>query len=140
MVVNGDTAGAKCTPLNGILGLVWLALAYFFAYIEFGLVFFIASLIYFIYASLGERRWSHEVSAYSVFNKDFRSIGGTLTGAQVDGEIRSGGYSTDAGPATVASSSSSSASSRTTSSETDADRDLRRRRARDAALRRVADT
>lgn len=46
----------------------------------FGLPCFIILLIIAIFVNgLGERRWAHEISAYSVFNRDFRSIPGSTT-------------------------------------------------------------
>ena len=40
---------------------------------------------------------ARELSAYSVFNKDFRELPGTLNAAGVDRQIRSGGVSGDSG-------------------------------------------
>lgn len=45
------------------------------------------SLIALIFMNLGERK-KGEYSAYSVFNKGFRSILGTMTAEQLDREIR----------------------------------------------------
>ena len=71
--------------------LLWCLLQWFFVEIEFGIAFFIASCLYFIYASLvGSRRKPSELSAYSVFNKNFERIEGTLTAEQFEREIRHG--------------------------------------------------
>ena len=155
MVVNGDSQ-SFFTTYSVLKITVWAGMMYFFAWIEFGLVFFIASVVYCIFANLGEKRWSHEVSAYSVFNKDFTSIGGTLSGAQVDGELRSGGAVVDnqsssvkqgnklhfRGPGHALNTSSNSSTSSNADDSTDVakDRELRRKQAREAALKRVNET
>ncbi|XP_062506170.1 SAYSvFN domain-containing protein 1-like [Corticium candelabrum] len=70
---------------------VWLCLWGFFVEIEFGTVFFIASILLVVYCTLGsEERKAGEMSAYSVFNEGFKAIDGTLTAEQFDREIRSG--------------------------------------------------
>ena len=71
--------------------ILWLLLLGFFIEIEFGIAFFMVSCPYFIYASLrGSRRKPSELSAYSVFNKNFERIEGTLTAEQFEREIRLG--------------------------------------------------
>lgn len=70
---------------------LWLLLWGLFIELEFGVVFFILSLFYFIWASLrNSRRKPGEPSAYSVFNKDCEAIDGTLSGEQLDRELRYG--------------------------------------------------
>lgn len=68
--------------------IVWLLCWALFIQFEFGLVFFSISLIAFIFLSLGKRRSSRELSAYSVFNPDCRRLPGTLTGEHVDKGIK----------------------------------------------------
>lgn len=71
--------------------LLWLLLWGFFVEVGFGAVYFITSLLYFIIVSLrGSRRRSWEPSAYSVFNKNFETIEGTLSAEQFERELRYG--------------------------------------------------
>ncbi len=71
--------------------LLWCILQALFIEIEFGVIFFIASCLFFMVVSLkGSRRKPNELSAYSVFNKNFERIEGTLTAEQFDKEIRHG--------------------------------------------------
>ena len=71
--------------------LLWLLLWGFFVEVGFGAVYFITSLLYFIIVSLrGSRRRPWEPSAYSVFNKNFETIDGTLSAEQFERELRYG--------------------------------------------------
>ena len=71
--------------------LLWCTLQALFNEIEFGVAFFVASCLFFIVWSLkGSRRNPSQLSAYSVFNKDFEQLQGTLTAEQFDREIRHG--------------------------------------------------
>ncbi|KAG2467605.1 SMDC1 protein, partial [Polypterus senegalus] len=69
--------------------LLWLVLLGLFAELQFGLLFFLLSLFYWMY--VGTRgpaeRQSGEPSAYSVFNPGCRPIQGTLTAEQFEGEL-----------------------------------------------------
>ncbi len=74
--------------------ILWLLLWGLFIEVEFGVVFLVASALYFMYVSLkGSRRKSWEPSAYSVFNKNFEAIEGTLTAEQFERELRFGAAS-----------------------------------------------
>lgn len=57
------------------------------SYVEFASLYFILSLFYLIFSNLGTRK-AGELSAYSVFNKGFGRLLGTLTAEQFDNEIR----------------------------------------------------
>lgn len=71
--------------------LLWLLLWGFFVEVGFGAMYFITSLLYFIVVSLrGSRRRPWEPSAYSVFNKNFETIDGTLSAEQFERELRYG--------------------------------------------------
>ena len=71
--------------------LLWCTLQALFNEIEFGVAFFVASCLFFIVWSLkGSRRNPSQLSAYSVFNKDFEQLQGTLTAEQFEREIRHG--------------------------------------------------
>lgn len=71
--------------------LLWILLWGFFIEVGFGAVFFITSLLYFIITSLrGSRRKPWEPSAYSVFNRNFEAIDGTLSAEQFERELRHG--------------------------------------------------
>lgn len=74
--------------------ILWLLLWGLFIELEFGVVFLVASALYFMYVSLrGSRRKSGEPSAYSVFNKNFEAIEGTLSAEQFEKELRFGATS-----------------------------------------------
>ena len=69
--------------------LVWAVLFGIFIEMEFGTVFFVLSLFYFIYLSLRySRRNPWEPSAYSVYNKNCEAIDGSLTAEQFERELR----------------------------------------------------
>lgn len=71
--------------------LLWLILWALFVEIEFGVPYLIVSAVYFMFVSLrGSRRRPWEPSAYSVFNKGCEAIDGTLSGEQIDRELRMG--------------------------------------------------
>ena len=71
--------------------LLWGLLWGFFIEVGFGAVFLITSLLYFIITSLrGSRRKPWEPSAYSVFNRNFEAIEGTLSAEQFERELRYG--------------------------------------------------
>lgn len=71
--------------------LLWILLWGFFIEVGFGAVFFITSLLYIIIISLrGSRRKPWEPSAYSVFNRNFEAIDGTLSAEQFERELRYG--------------------------------------------------
>ena len=70
---------------------LWLLLWGFFVQVGFGSVFFVASLFVFLYRSMesGTRKgW--EPSAYSIFNKNWEAIEGTLSGEQFEKELKFG--------------------------------------------------
>lgn len=68
---------------------VWAVLFGIFIEMEFGTVFFVLSLFYFIYLSLRySRRNPWEPSAYSVYNKNCEAIDGSLTAEQFERELR----------------------------------------------------
>ena len=56
---------------------IWLILLYISTFYYLENIFFILSGIYFIFTNLGKRK-PGELSAYSVFNKDFKKIAGTM--------------------------------------------------------------
>jgi len=69
----------------------WLVLWKVFILLEFGTVFFMLSMFYWVYASMScgsRKQW--EPSAYSVFNKDFETIDGTFTAEQFERELKFG--------------------------------------------------
>ena len=71
--------------------ILWCSCFGFFVQINFGSVFFIISLFYFMYVSMksGTRKpW--EPSAYSVFNDNCEAIDGTLSGEQFEKELKFG--------------------------------------------------
>jgi hypothetical protein len=74
--------------------LLWVTLYVIAIQVEFGSVFFITSMLVFIYLNTRSgRKKKGEVSAYSVFNPDCHSIAGTLKAEQFEREIRYGAAS-----------------------------------------------
>ncbi|KAJ1148099.1 hypothetical protein NDU88_000940 [Pleurodeles waltl] len=70
--------------------LLWLVLLGLFVELEFGLVYFVLSMFYWIYEGMrgpGEKK-PGEKSAYSVFNPGCESIQGTLTAEQLERELQ----------------------------------------------------
>jgi hypothetical protein len=55
--------------------------------LKIGSIWFIGSSIFILLANLGQRQ-KGELSAYSVFNKEFQSLLGTITAEQFEKEIR----------------------------------------------------
>jgi len=71
--------------------LLWCSLMAFFVTIEFGAVFFIASVFYLMFTNFRKtKKEAGEISAYSVFNPHCESIKGTLTAEQFEHEIKFG--------------------------------------------------
>ncbi|XP_043820134.1 SAYSvFN domain-containing protein 1 [Dromiciops gliroides] len=69
---------------------LWLVLLGLFVELEFGLVYFVLSLFYWMYVGTrgpGEKK-KGEKSAYSVFNPGCESIQGTLTVEQFERELQ----------------------------------------------------
>uniref|UniRef100_A0A915PYA0 SAYSvFN domain-containing protein n=1 Tax=Setaria digitata TaxID=48799 RepID=A0A915PYA0_9BILA len=66
--------------------LSWLLAQWYFIYIEFGLVFFVFSLLVFLITNLGKRK-PGELSAYSVFNPYCKRLPGTLTAEQLERDL-----------------------------------------------------
>ncbi|KAM9355377.1 SAYSvFN domain-containing protein 1 [Pholidichthys leucotaenia] len=69
--------------------MLWLVLLGLFVELEFGLLFFLISLFYWIYEGLRSPapRQPGEMSAYSVFNPDCQPLLGSLTAEQLEGEM-----------------------------------------------------
>ena len=79
----------KLTKINFILKfLLWLVLFIIFIKIEFGVVYFIISLIVGIYINTSKSRKKGILSAYSVFNPNFERLNGTFTSDHVEKSIR----------------------------------------------------
>ena len=69
--------------------LLWCSLFLFAVHFEVGAVYVLTSGFAFIWLNLGSKgRKDGKLSAYSVFNKNFETIKGTLTADQFDNEIR----------------------------------------------------
>ncbi|XP_050510600.1 uncharacterized protein LOC126887234 [Diabrotica virgifera virgifera] len=69
----------------------WIILYAIFIKLQFGTVFFLVSCLVAMYMNTRTRpKKKGEVSAYSVFNKDCKSIDGTLKAEQFEREIRYG--------------------------------------------------
>ncbi|CAI9608648.1 unnamed protein product [Staurois parvus] len=70
--------------------LLWLVLLGLFVELEFGMVYFVLSMFYWLYEGTrrpGQRR-KGEKSAYSVFNPGCEAIDGTLTAEQFERELQ----------------------------------------------------
>ncbi|XP_043940766.1 SAYSvFN domain-containing protein 1 [Protopterus annectens] len=70
--------------------LLWLVLFGLFVELEFGLVYFVLSMFYWIYEGMRapKKRQEGEISAYSVFNPGCEAIPGTLTAEQFERELQ----------------------------------------------------
>ncbi|KAL9246919.1 hypothetical protein vseg_020397 [Gypsophila vaccaria] len=69
--------------------IVWFMLAPVAHRWELGRLYIIATGFALIFMNLGRRR-AGELSAYSIFNKDFRELPGTFNADRIDRDIRSG--------------------------------------------------
>ena len=67
--------------------LLWLVLFAIFIKLEFGVVYFVVSLIIIIYMNTNIGNKQRGLSAYSVFNPNLERIHGTLTPEQVEKSI-----------------------------------------------------
>ena len=77
----------------GLKLILWASLQAIFATLQFGVVFFILSALYFMYATMENNahlRKKGQLSAYSVFNKGVQRIDGTFDVAQFERELRCG--------------------------------------------------
>lgn len=84
-----SSPSTTCTTVLKVM--LWILLWGFFIEVGFGAIFFITSVLYFIIVSLrGSRRKPWEPSAYSVFNRNFEAIEGTLSAEQFERELRYG--------------------------------------------------
>ncbi|XP_037375539.1 SAYSvFN domain-containing protein 1 [Talpa occidentalis] len=77
------------TKITFLKVLLWLVLLGLFVELEFGLVYFVLSLFYWMYVGTRgpEERKAGERSAYSVFNPGCEAIQGTLTAEQFEREL-----------------------------------------------------
>ena len=75
---------SKSFLINVVLKfLLWIILLIIFIKLEFGIVYFVVSLLFLIYFNTSVRRKSG-LSAYSVFNPNLERLHGTLTPEQVE--------------------------------------------------------
>ncbi|KAK9716233.1 hypothetical protein RND81_06G219800 [Saponaria officinalis] len=72
-----------------VFTIVWFMLAPVAHRWEFGRLFIIATGFALIFMNLGRRKQG-ELSAYSIFNKDFRELPGTFNADRIDRDIRAG--------------------------------------------------
>ncbi|KAF5294043.1 hypothetical protein FQR65_LT10946, partial [Abscondita terminalis] len=71
--------------------ILWITVYFIFIKLQFGLVYLVTSALVGIYLNTRtSKRKKNEISAYSVFNKNCKSIDGTLTAEQFEREIRMG--------------------------------------------------
>jgi hypothetical protein len=71
--------------------LLWLILFIIFIRLEFGVIYFIISLLYLMWKNLGSNRRRNQLSAYSVFNPNFEKLPGTFSAEDYDRQLRRGG-------------------------------------------------
>lgn len=120
-------------------------LPFFFAGVRQAPFFCVFWIVWMFTSGTGEKRWSHEASAYSVCNEGGAEIGGTLSGARLDDEMRSKPTGSSGAAGATGSSSSSSSPRRATGGRggggagqpSEADLALKRQRMRDSALARL---
>jgi hypothetical protein len=71
-----------------IILIVWCIVYYYFILIQFGSLYFLVSVIIFIFCNLNENsKSSNSLSAYSVFNDNYQSIHGSLSREQLESEL-----------------------------------------------------
>lgn len=80
-------ANNKTNQFNLAIMICWIAGYCTFLLVDFASLYIILSLFVAIFLNLGERQ-AGEMSAYSVFNKGFVNLQGTLRGEDLDREIR----------------------------------------------------
>lgn len=81
---------SKCKSRRFIFYLLLQSLAF---YLEFGAVFFVLGLLYFIFTNLSDRkRKPEELSAYSVFNPNCERIDGTVDASEMINNIVTGPF------------------------------------------------
>eukprot|EP01112_Ceratiomyxa_fruticulosa_P003070 TRINITY_DN1346_c0_g2_i1.p1 TRINITY_DN1346_c0_g2~~TRINITY_DN1346_c0_g2_i1.p1 ORF type:complete len:157 (-),score=38.66 TRINITY_DN1346_c0_g2_i1:194-664(-) len=85
----GGRALLSVSPFTWIKVGLWLFALWCFSLVEFGSIFFIASIFVLIFINLGERK-KGELSAYSVFNPNFAELPGTTNARQMETELRGG--------------------------------------------------
>ncbi|KAL3872686.1 hypothetical protein ACJMK2_035896 [Sinanodonta woodiana] len=79
------------TYLNLCLKIIlWLLLWAYFIHVEFGSVFFVLSLFFFLYKGTRTGPIEKKLSAYSVFNPNFETLEGTFTAEQFEKELKYG--------------------------------------------------
>lgn len=85
-----DTSQEETLKWRCIKVTLWIVVWVLFIFIEFGAVYFVVSLLYFVYCST--RRHSLKgPSAYSVFNPNCERIDGTFTAEEFENRLRHGG-------------------------------------------------
>lgn len=80
------SAEAATIPFSRFEIGAYLVFQFLAIYMELGVPFMITALLYAMFRNTSTRD-EGDVSAYSVFNKNARRIGGSLTSEQIDGEI-----------------------------------------------------
>lgn len=74
-----------------LIAIIWLGFFLYFLNIQFGAVYFVVTVLIGIYLNTRTRpKQEGEVSAYSVFNENCKSIDGTINVEQFEREIRFG--------------------------------------------------
>ncbi|XP_003705262.1 SAYSVFN motif domain containing 1 [Megachile rotundata] len=90
-----STDQSQCSVLTAVTNLLyfllWVTLYVIAIKYEFGAIYFIVSMLIFIWLNTGtKKKKPGELSAYSVFNPDCKPIEGTLDASQLEKEIRYG--------------------------------------------------
>ncbi|OWR44751.1 hypothetical protein KGM_202690 [Danaus plexippus plexippus] len=90
-LVEDQESWNHCLLKWSIIAVIWLCFYIIFLKLQFGAVYFVVTILIGIYLNTrtGPRR-KGEISAYSVFNKNCKSIDGTLKAEQFENEIRFG--------------------------------------------------
>lgn len=90
-----STDQSQCSILTAVTNilyfLLWVTLYIIAVKYEFGAIYFILSMLIFIWLNTGtKKKKPGELSAYSVFNPDCKPIEGTYDASQIEKEIRYG--------------------------------------------------
>lgn len=87
IVYSITTTLIKTKPVVWALIIAWVGVLQLFNYVGFGSLFVILSMFAAIFMNLAEKK-KGEMSAYSVFNRGFKSLLGTTTGQDMDRQMR----------------------------------------------------
>lgn len=128
-------AANEKSPTFYVACVAWMLVAIYLVQSGLGVLAFVGSIFFLIYMFGLREKFSNEetASAYSVFNQNQQSIAGSLTGEQVDKQLR-GGFSSAPNRMVDSTIPTAAAGASKSSSGQSIDKDERLRRRKAAAL------